>query len=1548
EITCSCFHGFIDKDLINLVIPDVRRVLVTKPHNKTPYELLLSRTPSIGFMRPFNCPVTIFNTLDPLGKFDGKAYERFLAGYSVSSKAFRVFNSGTKIVQKTLRINFLENQPNVTGSGPTWLFDTDTLTQSMNYQPVVAGNQPNFSVGIQENLDADPQNTYADAVYDDKETENEVHVSLSSSDKTKKHDEKEKREAKGKSHVDLSIGVRDLSDKFEEFSLNSSNRVNAVSAPVTAVRPNSTDITNSFIADGPSNTSVSLSFEIGGKSSFCESRLTFLETSISVSPIPTTRVHKDHPVTQIIGDLSLTPQTRSMARMVKEKGGLTQINDEDFHTYLPKGKRAIGSKWVFRNKKDERDIVVRNKARLVAQGHTQEEGIDYEEVFALVARIKVIRLFLPYASFMGFMVYQMDVKSAFLYETIEEEVYVYQPLEFEDPDYPDKVYNMVKALYGLHQPHRAWYKTLANYLLENGFQRGKIDQTLFIKRQKDGKSASTPIDTKKPLLKDSDGEDVNVHIYRYLKGKPHLGLWYPKDSPFNLVAYSNSDYAGASLDRKSTTGGCQFLGCILISWQCKKQTVVATSSTEAKYVAAISCCAQEITCSCFHGFIDKDLINLVIPDVRRVLVTKPHNKTPYELLLSRTPSIGFMRPFNCPVTIFNTLDPLGKFDGKAYERFLAGYSVSSKAFRVFNSGTKIVQKTLRINFLENQPNVTGSGPTWLFDTDTLTQSMNYQPVVAGNQPNFSVGIQENLDAGKVGKESVSTQQYVLLPLWSTGFKDPQNTYADAVYDDKETENEVHVSLSSSDKTKKHDEKEKREAKGKSHVDLSIGVRDLSDKFEEFSLNSSNRVNAVSAPVTAVRPNSTDITNSFIADGPSNTSVSLSFEIGGKSSFCESRLTFLETSISVSPIPTTRVHKDHPVTQIIGDLSLTPQTRSMARMVKEKGGLTQINDEDFHTYLPKGKRAIGSKWVFRNKKDERDIVVRNKARLVAQGHTQEEGIDYEEVFALVARIKVIRLFLPYASFMGFMVYQMDVKSAFLYETIEEEVYVYQPLEFEDPDYPDKVYNMVKALYGLHQPHRAWYKTLANYLLENGFQRGKIDQTLFIKRQKDGKSASTPIDTKKPLLKDSDGEDVNVHIYRYLKGKPHLGLWYPKDSPFNLVAYSNSDYAGASLDRKSTTGELASPKANGSCNKALAIPGQTTTGKESSKPFMADRLPITILLTKLIITTVSSKLMLFGLTIDAAHLMLLGVDSPLVDGMLVPQQVPDVEDAAEDKDTNNEVSAEPTPPSPTPVIPSPSHTQEHNPSPPQAQTAQPSSPPLPPQPSQTTEISMTLLNTLLETCATLTKQVANLKQDKIAHAIEITKLKQMVKRRMHLNRGKIAELDADEDVTPVDVEVKDTNTAEPSEVEEVIEVVTTAKLITEVVTTPATPITAAQVPKASAPRRKRGVIKQDPEETSTVSVIMHSKDKSKDKGKVKRKEKQDNTVMRYQALKRKPVTDAQERKNMMVYLKNIAGFDMDFFRGMTYGNRYHQKDKIKDKPNKTKHEMESVEKSEVNQS
>nr|GFB96625.1 putative ribonuclease H-like domain-containing protein [Tanacetum cinerariifolium] len=273
----------------------------------------------------------------------------------------------------------------------------------------------------------------------------------------------------------------------EEYNNNNSNGVNAASSLVSTAGQNSIDSTNDFSAAGLSNDAMPNLEDLSHNADNvgAEADINNMESIILVSPIPTTRIHKDHPTSQIIGDLSSTTQTKSMARAVRYQGGISQMFNEDFHTCI--------------NKKDERGIVIKNKARLVAQGHTQEEGIDYEEVFALVARIEAIRLFLAYASFMGFPVsirlflayasfmgfpvYQMYIKSAFLYGTIEEEVYVCQPLGFEDPEYPNKVYKVVKALYGLHQAPRAWYETLATYLLKNRFQRGTIDQTLFIKKQ---------------------------------------------------------------------------------------------------------------------------------------------------------------------------------------------------------------------------------------------------------------------------------------------------------------------------------------------------------------------------------------------------------------------------------------------------------------------------------------------------------------------------------------------------------------------------------------------------------------------------------------------------------------------------------------------------------------------------------------------------------------------------------------------------------------------------------------------------------------------------------------------------------------------------------------------------------------------------------------------------------------------------------------------------------------------------------------------------------
>ncbi|GKB92637.1 putative ribonuclease H-like domain-containing protein [Tanacetum coccineum] len=348
----------------------------------------------------------------------------------------------------------------------------------------------------------------------------------------------------------------------------------------------------------------------------------WLVQSKRLCPIPTLKIHKVHPKDQILGDPKSAVQTRGKiqkASSVQQALNISQaLQDESWVEAmqeellqfklqkvwilvdLPFGKKAIGTKWVFRNKRDERSIVVKNKARLVAQGFRQEEGIDYDEVFAPVARIEAIRLFLAFASYMGFTVYQMDVKSAFLYGTIEEEVYVHQPPGFVDPAHPDKVYKVIKALYGLHQAPRAWYETLSSFLLENGFRRGTKDKTLFIKKNKsDIMLVQVYVDdiifgstTQSMCTEFEDCMHKRFQMSSMGELTFFLGLQVKQQPKGIFISQDKHEIWSAQSDRKSTTGDCQFLGRRRISWQCKKQTIVVNSTTEAGYVAAANCCGQ--------------------------------------------------------------------------------------------------------------------------------------------------------------------------------------------------------------------------------------------------------------------------------------------------------------------------------------------------------------------------------------------------------------------------------------------------------------------------------------------------------------------------------------------------------------------------------------------------------------------------------------------------------------------------------------------------------------------------------------------------------------------------------------------------------------------------------------------------------------------------------------------------------------------------------------------------------------------------------------------
>ncbi|GKC25351.1 putative ribonuclease H-like domain-containing protein, partial [Tanacetum coccineum] len=287
------------------------------------------------------------------------------------------------------------------------------LTKSMNYKPVVAGNQtngnadPSFSSNSKDSLDAGFKSLGEEEKIDVEQPENE--------------------------NSEVPNTEEPRVNQEQDESINSTNNINTVSSTVNtaSIEDNTVDenIVYGCIDDPNMPNLEEIVYSDDDEEVGAEADMNNLAITVPVSPIPTTRVHKDHPLEQIIGDIHSAPQTRRMTKNVTE--------------------HAIGTKWVYMNKKDERGIVIKNRDR-----------------------IEAIRLVLAYASFKDFVVYQMDVKSAFLYGKIEEEVYVCQPLRFEDPEFPDKVYKVEKALYGLHQAPRAWYATLSAYLLDNGFQRG--------------------------------------------------------------------------------------------------------------------------------------------------------------------------------------------------------------------------------------------------------------------------------------------------------------------------------------------------------------------------------------------------------------------------------------------------------------------------------------------------------------------------------------------------------------------------------------------------------------------------------------------------------------------------------------------------------------------------------------------------------------------------------------------------------------------------------------------------------------------------------------------------------------------------------------------------------------------------------------------------------------------------------------------------------------------------------------------------------------------
>nr|GEY12452.1 hypothetical protein [Tanacetum cinerariifolium] len=656
-------------------------------------------------------------------------------------------------------------------------------------------------------------------------------------------------------------------------------------------------------------------------------------------------------------------------------------------------------------KLDELGGILKNKARLVACGYRQEEGIDFEESFALVARLEAIRIFLAY-----FPPANRKVSTGSRNFPTANRKFSTASRKFPTGSTKSRTANMgmkgkviIPQLVGLGSLHRthlikATYPTslIMNHLME--------DMCLSVKEDARLHEMGTP---RQHNMYSIDLNNIVPHRdLTCLVAKASADecmLWHRRlvtddFSRFTWTFFLKSKDEASNILKKFITE-IENLKDLKVKIIRRNRTLIEAARTMlADAKLSVTFWAEAVNTACYVQ--------------NRVLVNKSHYKTPYGLFNGRSPAIGFLKPFGCHVMILNTLDHLGKFEEKG------------------NEGTK----------------------------DTTSQEV---------------------------KKDVSSLRYIALPNWA------------------------HDALLEFSSSKPQDHCSTEVPKGSGNTNPTVFTPNLpADHMETLTVETF--IPTVSSPVpTAYSTDSQDSSSDarLISKRVANQeetpsldnilSLTNRFEdiLEGKTNSDESNgveadVSNLETTIIASPTPTLRIHKDHPKSQIIGHVDTPIQTRNKSKEISDalqdpswveamQEELLQFKIQKVWTLVdcPKGVRPIGTKWVLKNKKDERGIVIRNKARLVAQGHTQEEGIDYDEVFAHVARIEAIRLFLAYASFMGFTVYQMD-----------------------DPEYPAKVFKVEKAMYGLHQAPRAWYGTLSKYLLKNGFHRDTIDQTLFIRRQR----------------------------------------------------------------------------------------------------------------------------------------------------------------------------------------------------------------------------------------------------------------------------------------------------------------------------------------------------------------------------------------------------------------------------------------------------------------
>nr|GEX61123.1 retrovirus-related Pol polyprotein from transposon TNT 1-94 [Tanacetum cinerariifolium] len=858
-----------------------------------------------------------------------------------------------------------------------------------------------------------------------------------------------------------------------------------------------------------------------------------------------------------VGTAGTNPNSSIVTEAMQEE--LNEFERLEVWELVPRPDKVmvITLKWIYKVKLDELGGILKNKARLVACGYRQEEGIDFEESFALVSRLEAIQIFLAYLAHKNMVVYQMDVKTAFLNGNLREEVYVSQPDGFVDQDNPNHVYKLKKALCGLKQAPRSWYDMFSLFLISQDFSKGSMDPTLFIRRNgNDLLLVQIYVDdiifaASTPKLCDLFSNLMCSKFKMSMMGKISFFLGLQISQSPRGIFINQSKYALESL-KKYGFESCDLVDTLMVEkseldkdkegkavdpshyhvkrifrylrgivnwgvWYLKDSSVALTTFADADHAGCqdtrrnydlgfnkipMYCDNKSAIALCFVVEDDGNCIRVGITQQFSAArmpqhngVVERRNQTLVEaartmLTFANLPSFLWAEAIATACFTQNHVMDVGKLKAKGDIGVFIGYLKEYASFRIYNKRTRKIHQSVNVNF------------------DEISEMAS---------------IQFSLEQGLSNLNETGKSSNLLVSQVDEASKKDLEDLFQKFYDEYFDSSKIMKSSTTNVETPINEE----------------AFHEVSESFQGKSYSSSLNDDVQQSLEEVILPqtNTQSIPINMIPNGDEASSSHNVFNERLEDAYFDASILFDDPSnVHTYYQPYTHEKKwtkDHPLHKIISDPKSSVHTRcQLANSCLFSCLLSSIEPANV------GEALRDADW---NKKDESSLVIRNKAGLVAVGYSQQEGIDYDETFAPVARIEAIRLFLAYAAHKDFTVYQLDVKTAFLNGILKEEVYVGQPPGFVSKQYPDHVYALDKALY-----------------------------------------VPTPIVEQAKLKLDLVGKPVDhtdycsmigsLMIFRYLKGTINLGLWYPKDSGFDLTAYSDADHAGCHLDRKSTSGSV----------------------------------------------------------------------------------------------------------------------------------------------------------------------------------------------------------------------------------------------------------------------------------------------------------------------------------------------------------------------------------------